>query len=135
MRNALNMAYDGDMSDPRRLTIILTDEYEASCAVSEEFSVGEIFHVARNHAGGANSTPIARYYVHKDMFDAEGFHDHWRIDCYVKEHALSPRPLTLGKALVAGLIREELFPEPMWLSVHRSKELEGRAFGEVFDLD
>ena len=108
--------------------------YEAECQVGETFRAGEIYHVIRNKHGGANSTPIARFFCSRPVF-IEGFHAHWRADCYVRQHKLSPSPEWLGKELVAALRREDICTEPIWVSWHSSSELGGEARGEVFELE
>jgi len=54
-------------------------------------------------------------------------------------HPLAPKTqaeaLKLGTDLVGALSAQRLCNEPIWLSVHRSQELQGQAFGEVFDYD
>ncbi len=79
-------------------------------------------------------TPVARYFVWQPEF-VEGFHKYWRVDCFVRQHRLSPEPTHLGEALVAALVREGLCAEPIWMSAHRSEELKGKAYGEVFSDD
>ena len=112
----------------------ITDSYQAECVVSEGARVGEIYHVARSASGGAWLTPIARYFVWQPEF-VDGSHKHWRVDCFVRQHELSPAPMSLGESLVAALIREQLCAEPIWMSAHSSSELDGKAFGEVFTDD
>jgi hypothetical protein len=96
----------------RRFDINAT--FGADCVVSDEARAGEVYHFARNLAGGAILTPIARYFVWQPQF-VEGFHRHWRVDVFVRQHPLSP--------------------EPIWMSAHRSEELKGKAYGEVFSDD
>ena len=52
--------------------------------------------------GGATLTPVAHYFAWRPEF-IEGFHAYWRVDCFVRKHPLSPKPMYLGKALVAAL--------------------------------
>jgi hypothetical protein len=120
--------------------------FEADCVISEVSRAGEIYHVAKNEHGGAMMTPIARYFAWKPEF-VEGFHGHWRVDCFIRMHKstrsgmhpLAPKAptemLNFGIDLVNTLRERELCDEPIWLSVHRSEELQGQAFGEVFDYD
>jgi hypothetical protein len=112
----------------------VTDDFEADCVTGQTALAGEIYHLARNSSGGATLTPVARYFAWHPEF-VEGFHKHWRVDCFVRRHQLSPGPFALGEALVPALIREGICSEPIWLSVHRSEELKGKAFGEVFEFD
>jgi len=122
------------MSEYQFSRFTLTGQFAADCDASSGARAGSIYHVDRHSTGGANLTPIARYFAYRPSY-IEGYHDYWRIDLHIREHALSPDPMPLGKALVAALMNEGLCSEPIWLSVHRSQELEGMAFGEVFDLD
>jgi hypothetical protein len=112
----------------------LDTNFSADCVVTDNARAGELYHVARNAAGGATLTPIARYFVWQPEF-VEGCNRYWRVDCFVRQHALSPDPLELGESLVAALVREGLCAEPIWLSAHRSDELKGRAYGKVFSDD
>ena len=112
----------------------LTRDLDADCVTSATAHAGEAYHVVRNAEGGAVMTPVARYFAWRPEFP-EGFHEHWRIDCFVRVHELAPEPIILGRALVGALIREVLCDEPIWLSVHRAEELKGEALGEVFDFD
>ena len=109
--------------------------YNADCnARGDEIRIGEVYHVVRNNAGGSTSTPIARYFVWRPTY-LEGFNEHWRIDCYVREHTLSPDAKTLGLALRDALNRESLCDSPCWVSWHRSNEIGGEPMGEVFDFE
>lgn len=112
----------------------LTEELDADCVLSDTARAGEVYRVQRNPAGGVLLTPIARYFVWRPEF-IEGFHKYWRVDCFVREHPLAPAPGKLGEALVDALLREGLCDQPLWLSVHKSNELTGREYGEVFDYD
>ena len=112
----------------------LNKKFSADCVVTDNARAGELYHVARNSAGGATLTPIARYFVWRPEF-VEGFNGYWRVDCFVRQHALSPDPMELGESLVAALIREGLCSEPIWMAAHRSDELTGKAYGEVFSDD
>ena len=79
-------------------------------------------------------TPIARFFAWRPVHP-EGYHPHWRVDCFVRVHELSPEPKMLGKALAKGLLQEAICTEPLWVSWHRSEEIGGTNFGEVFDFD
>jgi hypothetical protein len=116
---------------------LLTEDFDADCVVSDRARAGEIYRVQGNRSGGAVLTPVARYFAWRPEF-IEGFHAFWRVDCFIREHPLAPQPAEsqgLGKALVEALFREGLCNEPLWLSVHRSHELNGTEYGEVFDYD
>ena len=110
----------------------LGNKWQADCVVSDTTRIGEIFHVARNESGGANLTPIARYFAWRPAF-FEGFNPHWRVDCFVRRHELSPEPMQLGQSLVEALVRERLCERPIWMSAHTSSELEGKAYGDLFE--
>lgn len=107
---------------------------DAACIINSEFVAGEVYHVQRNLAGGANFTPIARFCAWRPVH-AEGFHTHWRVDCFVRVHELSPDSKIIGMALANGLLQEVICTEPLWVSWHKSEEIGGTNFGEVFDFD
>jgi hypothetical protein len=107
---------------------------EAACVASTEFIAGGVYHVERNTAGDANLTPVGRFFAWRPV-DVENFHPHWRVDCLVPAHELSPEPQVLGKALAEGLLQEAICTKPLWASWHRSEELGGTKFGQVFDFD
>ena len=75
--------------------------FDAACLIGSEFVSGEVYQVERNSAGGANSTPIARFFAWRPVHP-EGSHPHWRVDCFVRVHELSPEPKVIGKALAKG---------------------------------
>jgi hypothetical protein len=110
----------------------LSDTWRADCSVSETLRVGEIYHVVQNSAGGTILTPIARFFVWRPTY-MEGFNLHWRVDCFVRQHPLSPEPIPLGESLVDALVRECLCDGPIWMSAHTGRELEGKAYGDVFE--
>jgi hypothetical protein len=108
--------------------------FDAACLIGSEFISGEVYHVERNSAGEANFTPIARFFAWRPVHP-EGFHKHWRVDCFVRVHELSPEPKVIGKALAKALLQEDICSEPLWASWHRSEEIGGTNFGDVFDFD
>ena len=112
----------------------LGSTYEADCQEGTQCHSGEIYHAARNAQGGGVLTPVARYFCWHPRF-AEGFNKHWRVDCYVREHPLAPDAEWAGKALVTALIGQQLCSEPIWLSWHKSSELGGTAYGQVFEAE
>lgn len=72
----------------------------AEIALSPDFYVlgdregltnGEVYHIQRNRSGGSVSTPVARYFISTPPSEAEGFHLHRRLDCFVQKHRLAPR--------------------------------------------
>jgi hypothetical protein len=107
---------------------------DAACLIDSEFVSGEVYHVEWNSAGGANFTPIARFFARRRVHP-EGFHAHWRVDCFVRVHELSPEPKVIGKELAKGLLQKGICTAPLWVSWHRSDEIGGTNFGEVFDFD
>lgn len=107
---------------------------DAVCLISSEFVSGDVYHVQRNSAGGANFTPIARFFAWRPVH-VENYHPHWRVDCFVRGHELSSEPKIIAKALAKGLLQEAICTEPLWVSWHQSKEIGGTNFGEVFDFD
>jgi hypothetical protein len=107
---------------------------DAACLVNTEFISGEVDYVERNAAGGSIFTPIARFFAWRPV-QIENCHPHWRVDCFVRVHELSPEPKIVGRALASGLLAEAICTEPLWVSWHQSEELGGTNFGEVFDLD
>lgn len=97
------------------------------------FHSGIVFHVSRNTSGGSTSTPVAYYFVWRPDVGVEGYHLHWRIDCFVHDHQLAPVPRWLGTTLADALLNAGSVSEPLWVSWHSSNELAGEARGEVFD--
>jgi len=113
----------------------LDGTYSADCVVTDKARAGQIFHITRNIVGsGMTLRGIARYFVWQPEF-TEGYNRYWRVDCFVQQGPLAPDPVVLGEALVAALVREKLCAEPIWLSWHRSEELKGKAYGEVYSDD
>jgi len=109
-------------------------DVDAACVITGESVGGEVYHVDRSPAGGETLTPVARFFTWRPVH-AENFHPHCRVDCFVRSHPLSPAPKVLGSALASALLREGVCSEPLWVSWHRSEELGGEAFGDVFVLD
>jgi hypothetical protein len=112
----------------------ITPDFDAVCIITAEAVAGEVYHVERNTSGGANSTQVALIFAWRPQH-VENFHPHWRVDCFVRIHPLSPDPAMLGKAVAEALLRESVCSEPLWVSWHRSEEIRGKAFGEVFDFE
>jgi hypothetical protein len=112
--------------------VALSPEYEWTCEKFSESRSGEVFHIVRNSSGGSVSTPIARFAAFYPKFAEEGFHRHWRLDCYVRRHKLAPKPEWLGERLAESLLERHVVEEPLWVSWHMSEELKGKAYGVVF---
>jgi hypothetical protein len=112
----------------------IASDFDAACVITSEAVSGEVYHVQRNAEGGATFTPVARFFAWRPDH-AENVDPHWRVDCFVRSHELSPHPKVLGKALAEGLLRDAVCSEPLWVSWHRSEEIGGTNFGEVFDFD
>ena len=53
----------------------------------------------------------------------------------MRQHHLAPDPEWLGPELVKLLKREGLCDDPIWISWFDSTEVNGKDYGEVFDLD
>src|SRR5436309_579079 len=85
---------------------------DAACLISSEFVSGEVYDVERNAAGGANFTPIARFFAWRPVH-VENYHPHWRVDCFVRVHELSPEPKVVGKTLANSLLKEAICTEPL----------------------
>jgi hypothetical protein len=98
------------------------------------YAIGEAFHVERNDHGGSLWTPVASYFVWRKQ-PRDGYHRHWRIDCFVKDNPRSPEPEYLAKRILMALVDRGVVSEPVWLSWHRSKETGGTSLGEFFDFD
>ncbi len=98
------------------------------------YIISEAFHVERNDSGGSLWTPVAICFLWRKQ-PHDGFHRHWRIDCYVKETPRSPEPEYLAKLVLKALLARGVVSEPIWISWHRSRELSGTRVGDVFDLD
>ncbi len=112
----------------------ISEKFEADYVEEEKSRIGEVYFIERNSSGGAMLTPIARFFAWRPA-STEGFHPHWRVDCFVRQHKLAPEAGWLGKALTEALIQNDICERPIWTSWHTSEELQGEAFGEVFDLD
>ena len=118
----------------RMMRFAISPEFDAACVITPGAVSGEVYHVARNSAGGADFTAVARFFAWRPDY-VEGCHEHWRVDCFVRVHVCSPEPKRLGSELAEALLRESLCTEPLWISWHRSEELHGKAFGDVFESE
>jgi len=112
----------------------ISKSYEADCGISGETRIGEIYHCVRRSGGGATLTPVARYFAYKPGY-IENVHPHWRVDCFVQKHRFLGNEEQIGRDLVSALVRLGHCEEPIWLSWHRSKEIKGAAYGELYDHD
>jgi hypothetical protein len=79
----------------------LNPDFAADCTIADKSRSGVVYHARRNASGsGTTLTPVARYFAWQPDF-IEGCNRHWRVDCFVTRHRLSPRkPISLGQALV-----------------------------------
>lgn len=112
----------------------ISESYEADCRVSGETRIGEVYHALRSAGGGAMLTPVARFFAYRPGY-IENAHPHWRVDCFVRRHRLARDAERISRDLVAALVSMGYCHEPIWVSWHRSKEIKGAAYGEVFDFD
>lgn len=120
------------LSDMERFSI--SESYEAECASSGETRIGQIYHASKPSGRGVTLTPVARFFAYRPVY-IENVNPHWRVDCFVRKHRLARDAERISRDLVAALIGKGYCEEPIWLSWHRSKELEGRAYGDLYDLD
>lgn len=116
-------------------TFSLMNDYCGEYEFRGDTTVGQIYHIVRNEFGGSILTPVGRWFAWQASGDVECFHDRWRVDCFVRDHSLAPEPMPIGEALVSHLMREKICSEPLWLSVHRSDELDGKPYGNVYQDD
>jgi hypothetical protein len=93
----------------------ITPDFDAACAIKSESIAVEVYHVRRNQSGGAILIPVARFFASRPVY-TDNYHAHWRVDCFVRAHELSPQPKVLGLALAEGLLRESICTEPLWVS-------------------
>ena len=80
-------------------------------------------------------TQIAQFFgTRPQPFTLEGL-PHWRIDCYVQNHRMSPLPEDLAVDLTEALMLRGVCDEPLLVSWHLSTEIGNLAFGDVWDDD
>lgn len=113
----------------------LSPDFYVEWSADNDFSSGEIYHIKRNKTGGSMSTPVARFFITSARIPAEGFLPHQRLDCFVSDNALAPKPEQLARDLFEALRSRGLTDEPTWLGWHVAEERGGAPFGEVFDFD
>jgi hypothetical protein len=113
--------------------LILTPAYYVTSDADGGFRHGAIFHIVRNKHGGSISTIVGRFHTWRPDIPPEGYHPHWRIDCYVCDEGFAPD--WLAKLLADALVGRGAVSEPLWLGWHRTNEIGGESRGEVFDFD
>jgi hypothetical protein len=74
------------------------------------------------------STMVGRFHTWRPDIPPEGYHPHWRRDCYVLDEGLAPDWLT--KLLADALVGRGAVSEPIWLGWYRTNEIGGEARGE-----
>jgi hypothetical protein len=111
----------------------LSSEFYAESSDWESFPQGEVFHFVGNARGGSLSVQVARFYVSRPRLHAEGVHQHTRLDCFVSDRKLVPKPDRLARLLLTALTNKKTISEPIWLSWHHSTEIGGQAHGDLFD--
>jgi hypothetical protein len=113
----------------------LSQSYYAEGDGAGTFQSGQVYHVIRNVEGGSWNTPIARFFISTPLLSPEGYHPHQRLDCFVRNHELSPPPEWLGRVLADALVSSGSLVEPFWVSWHMADELDGEERGQVFDYE
>ncbi|RUT95967.1 hypothetical protein EOD23_31495 [Mesorhizobium sp. USDA-HM6] len=113
----------------------LSPDFFVEWSADDDFNSGKIYHIKRNKTGGSLSTPVARFFITSARIPAEGFFPHRRLDCFVSDTALAPKPEQLARDLFEVLRSRGLIDEPTWLGWHVAEERGGAPFGEVFDFD
>lgn len=114
----------------------LSPDFYVEWSEDNDFRSGEIYHIKRNWTGGGSvSWSVARFFITNARIPVEGVSPHQRLDCFVSNTTLVPKPEKLARLLFEILRSRGLIDEPAWLSWHVAKEQGGAAFGEVFDLD
>ena len=133
-RGLLLVRRGGNEAGRRMKRFVITDDFSAECVVGPDSFAGQLFHVHRNPQGGANLTPVARFFGWRPSY-IEGGPRTLAYRCFFKSSDLAKQPLALGEVLVDAVVREAICSEPIWLSVHRSEELRGKAYGQLFELE
>jgi hypothetical protein len=112
----------------------LDETYRAEADEALETRIGEIFHVLRHRVGsGSVSTPVARFFVWRPIII--GTNPHWRIDCFIRNHALADDPEKLAKLLTDKLQELGLVDLPTWTSWNLSSEVGGERRGDLWEDD
>jgi hypothetical protein len=113
----------------------LNKTFRANVKETTEVRIGDIYQVRRNIFGtGSMSTPVARYFAWRPEY-TEGVNPHWRIDCFVRDHKLSGEPREMAQLLTAKLQELGLCDLPIWVSWHKSSELDGEKLGDLWEAD
>ncbi|MBY5783915.1 hypothetical protein HFN62_09205 [Rhizobium leguminosarum] len=96
---------------------------------------GSIYHVTRHKGGGQVSAHVARFFITDARIPAEGVFPHKRLDCFVVDKRLVPKPERLAGILFEALKKHGAIGEPAWLEWYVAKGLGGKPYGEVLDFD
>ncbi|WP_105371831.1 hypothetical protein [Neorhizobium huautlense] len=113
----------------------LSDNFYVEWSANEDFSSGRIYHIKRNKHGGSLSKGGARFFVTQARIPPEGYFPHRRLDCFVSDSDLVPKPEELARDIFRALTARGLIEEPTWLGWHVAEERGGAACGEVYDWD
>ena len=123
-----------DVNGEKDAKVALSSNLQTSIRTGRLLLYGEIVHAANNVL-----TPIGNYFARTyfpgPFEGAEGLRSHCRIDCYIREHRLSPAPETVAKQLLAALLEAGKVSEPIWVQSYWTRQAGGFAKGEVFDFD
>jgi hypothetical protein len=112
----------------------LDSTYRAEAYETPDTRIGEIYHVLKNKIGtGSVSTPVARFFVWRPLLIE--VNEHWRIDCFVRNHPLADNPEKLAKLLTDKLQELGLCDLPIWTSWHLSSEVGGERRGNLWEDD
>ncbi|TIX92658.1 hypothetical protein [Rhizobium sp. P44RR-XXIV] len=111
----------------------LSNDFYIEWFNNEDFTSGRIYHIERNKHGGSLSKGVARFFITQARIPAEGYFPHRRLDCFVSDSKLVPKPEQLARDLFRALIGRGLIDEPTWLGWHVAEERGGAPFGEVYD--
>lgn len=112
----------------------ISENFVADCQVSVDTRIGAIYHIKYNAAGGSVMTPVAQYFAWRPNIP-EGYHPHWRVDCYIRDHTLAGDAKSMTKSLALALQKSELCAQPMWVGWHKTEEMSGEVYGELWDDD
>jgi hypothetical protein len=117
----------------RLFDIRTTEHFNASRDGSESSPCGVIYHIQWSEHGGSVSTPIGQYFTHRPHPQPEGYFPHWRLDCFIWSHPLSPDPRVLTNQLADALLQIGVVSEPIWIEWRVALKGNGEARGQVFD--